>query len=652
MANGDKPDKEDLRIVREQLDALKEAFGIRSRTTSEQQAQLNLSKQLAKFAQDQLVQRDKTLLTERSIKDISKDLTKAKELEAKLEKEVGKEGSKVNKNLKEQRDLASKIVKDLSAQEKKATELEDSMGGLALIMKSIEKTPFVGQLIEADKALEAMRDALDKGTSVMKAGFGSVINSVGKLVGPALFGLMLDSLFEANKSVTQLQKNLGISALQATKFRLELSAAALSANDLRVTTEGMLQTNQALNSEYQSAAIFNAQTLASTTSLLDAQILSAEAVGQLAGDAARLGISIDQAAQSQEDAVNAVNAQTGAQISLRTVLEASNRISGQIRAQLGANPEAIARAVTQAKALGFELDQIAASGRALLDFESSIANELEAELLTGKQLNLERARLAALTGDLETLTAEIAANVGDFNDFTSLNVLQQEAIAKSVGMTADALANSLITEENRAQLLADAVATGNEQSIQQLKALDATEKFAKALEQVKALFVDVFTILSPIVDLIGMVANIAATLPGKFALIGATIGRYVLPKLIAMVVAQTTLTPFKTIAGLAAAGAVVGGIMSYAKGDDVGYGNNMLVTKNKGAIMLNNNDSVVAGTNLLGGGGTEIDYDRMAAAMSKAQVNVSTRYDSFKANSTSANGGRYQSAARYESKFA
>jgi len=69
--------------------------------------------------------------------------------------------------------------------------------------------------------------------------------------------------------------------------------------------------------------------------------------------------------------------------------------------------------------------------------------------------------------------------------------------------------------------------------------------------------------------------------------------------------------------------------------------------------MLNNNDSVVAGTNLLGGGGgAEIDYDKMASAMSKAQVNVSTKYDSFSANSTTSNGGRYQSTARYESKFA
>ena len=46
-----------------------------------------------------------------------------------------------------------------------------------------------------------------------------------------------------------------------------------------------------------------------------------------------------------------------------------------------------------------------------------------------------------------------------------------------------------------------------------------------------------------------------------------------------------------------------------------------------------------------------IDYDKMAMAMSKTQVNVNTKYDSYRAFSTTSNGGRYQSSARRESKF-
>ena len=56
MANGDennrKPDKEDLDIARNQLDALNQQFGIRQKNTSEQKAQLNIAKQMVSYAQD------------------------------------------------------------------------------------------------------------------------------------------------------------------------------------------------------------------------------------------------------------------------------------------------------------------------------------------------------------------------------------------------------------------------------------------------------------------------------------------------------------------------------------------------------------------------------------------------------------------------
>ena len=78
----------------------------------------------------------------------------------------------------------------------------------------------------------------------------------------------------------------------------------------------------------------------------------------------------------------------------------------------------------------------------LLNFHSSIEAELTAELFIGKQLNLEKARLAALTGDYKTLMEEINKNVGDFGDFTKLNVLQLDALAKSVGMTSDKLSDT------------------------------------------------------------------------------------------------------------------------------------------------------------------------------------------------------------------
>jgi hypothetical protein len=591
---------------------------------------------------------------------INKGVNIQKELEAKMEK-VKTRALLTSQKITQAEGLNTEQKLKLRASLTEQYKLE--MANLkALQERNKETQKLKGFGEEIQEGLKGQLDKLDKSGTLSSFISGEWKDIAGSTkVAQAFLAGVGKALLLGNKSVVGISKELGTSAIESTVMRAELSAAAFTANDLRVTTEAILKANTALNSTYQTAAVFNKDILVGATAALDAQLMSGEAISQLSGDAARLGQTFDEAAKTQEDAVNSINAQTGAQISLKGVLEASNKITGQIRAQLGSNPEAIARAVTQAKALGFELEQIANAGKALLDFESSISSELEAELLTGKQLNLEKARLAALTGDYETLTKEIAANVGDFNDFSKMNVLQQEAIAKSVGMTADDLANSLITEENREQLLKDAIASGNTQSINQLKALDTQEKFAAVMTQIKGLVIDIAAIFSPIVSFVGLIADGLGTWVGKILMLIAAYRIYKALQISSAIASiwsgQGKIPVVGPILAGAATLAMLGAISKYSKADDMGYGNNMLVTKNKGAIMLNNNDSVVAGTNLLGGGGgkssggEKIDYDKMASAMSKAKVNVSTQYDSFKANSSTSSGGNYQSKARYESKF-
>jgi hypothetical protein len=93
------------------------------------------------------------------------------------------------------------------------------------------------------------------------------------------------------------------------------------------------------------------------------------------------------------------------------------------------------------------LEQAANSSNKLLNFSDSLAKELEAELLTGKAINLEQARYYALMGDSAKAAEELMANIGGLEEFNRLNVLQQRAYAEAIGMSADELANSLKTQE-------------------------------------------------------------------------------------------------------------------------------------------------------------------------------------------------------------
>ena len=592
--------------------------------------------------------------------NIAKDLTSKQE---QLDRRNLLTKEKINRVFGEGTDMAKKMLESL----------DDTYQAESNNLKSLKKTNTERQKSKSltsilRENLEGVADKLDKSgtlTEILKGNFEDVVTParLTELSMAAIF----DAALKGSEKINTIQTDLGISYGEAQKLAGEMAITAAASEDVRVTTEGMLEAQRSVNSEFQTAASLNTQMLASATSILDAQVMSAEATSQLAGDAARLGMTFDQSLQTQEDAVNAINSQTGAQISLKTVLDESNKVTGQIRAQLGANPEAIARAVTQAKALGFELEQIAASGEALLNFESSIEAELNAELLTGKQLNLEKARLAALTGDYETLTAEIASNVGDFNDFSSMNVLQQKAIAEAVGMTADQLANSLVTEENRSQLLADAAASGNDQAVNQLKAMSAAESFNKSLEKIQGVIGDIGIVFAPIIDgfakLVSYLAEssiIAGGMVGIFTAIAAIQATMAIRSLMA---AYATIFkgsfmagPFGlpiAIAGAAALGGLIAGVSNMNDGI-IGSDGGMVVSGPKGSIQLNKDDSIIAGTNLGGGsgGGEKFDYNKMASAMSQVQINTSVRHDSFSSKNQSANHGSYQSDARHQTRFA
>ena len=119
--------------------------------------------------------------------------------------------------------------------------------------------------------------------------------------------------------------------------------------------------------------------------------------------------------KSLEDATGEILAQAKATglnnkvvLNEKDVLKEIGKISAATTLSLGKQPKALAEAVAQAKSLGMNLQQVENIASNLLDFESSIQNELEAELLTGKQINLERARLAAMNNDFATVASEIS----------------------------------------------------------------------------------------------------------------------------------------------------------------------------------------------------------------------------------------------------
>jgi hypothetical protein len=100
-------------------------------------------------------------------------------------------------------------------------------------------------------------------------------------------------------------------------------------------------------------------------------------------------------------------ASNGYFISNQEVLKEIANTSAEISGYYGFNVDNLAKAVYQTRRFGLSLQNAKNISEGLLNFEESISSELELELLSGRQFNLERARSLALTGDLAGATQEV-----------------------------------------------------------------------------------------------------------------------------------------------------------------------------------------------------------------------------------------------------
>ena len=120
-------------------------------------------------------------------------------------------------------------------------------------------------------------------------------------------------------------------------------------------------------------------------------------------------------------------------------------------------------AAVAAKKLGMEFGSLTKMADQLLDFESSINKQMEASVLLGKEINLDKAREAAMNGDIAGMTKEVLANVGGEAEFNKMNVMQRKALAESLGVSVTDLGKMVKNQDelnNLTQEQQEALATG------------------------------------------------------------------------------------------------------------------------------------------------------------------------------------------------
>ena len=344
-------------------------------------------------------------------------------------------------------------------------------------------------------------------------------------------GLTVDAFFKMDTLSGTLAKNIGVSYDESVALQKNFNQIALNSDNIMVSTSALNESFASLNQRFQGATGFSNEMLESFTALTKQAGFSEEAIGNIAVVTGTQGKELESNLALMQGQLAVMNAQNGTSFSEKQLVQDIGKISKATLLTLRNQPKAVARTLMTSKKLVLSFQEMESIASSLLDFEGSIQNELSAELLTGKQLNLEQARLLALKGDVAGASAEVAKQVGNAAEFEKMNVIQQEALAKAAGLTREQLANSLMEREALAKLggkdktaleaynrlkekgLSDeAIANklGNKRLAAQLKSQSVQENFAASVERLKEIFNDVALAVTPIATVIAdMVVGIS-----------------------------------------------------------------------------------------------------------------------------------------------
>ena len=554
---------------------------------------------------------------------------------------------------------------------KKAKEIEKTLGLTGALMKGIQKIPFLGNLPGMEKVLGNVEEKIVKiqeetGETVSKTkAMGMAFGEMGKVLGASLtdpfviisllvkgFKMLLEIGFKVDKQVTALSRSLAISKGEAEMMRDRFVEIQNSEQSIYETTENLVNAQLELGKAFGATRGFTEQQLKDQVLLTKQMGLEEEAAAGLQQLALANGITADDVLASTIKQTASLARQTGIQLDNKKVLNEVAKVSGQLRLQYKNNPELIAKAVVQTERLGISLEKAKGMANSLLQFEDSISAELEAELLTGKQINLEQARLLALNGKTAEAAAEIAKEIGSSAEYSAMNVLQQEAYARALGMSADELANMLLYNENinnlgantksqieeqiklakkkgdteKVQMLERSI--GNEEeAVNALKSIEAQDKFNQAIEKLKSMLSDL--VAGPAMDLVNGLGNMLSStenIKKAFGGISKIIGGISLARIIGQTL---TLAAAQAIAaagaitwasgitlGLGIVAILAGMSMASSGFDDISSGmeskaskikvsdaqiandGGLIVSGKKGTYQLDDNDTVVAGTDL------------------------------------------------------
>ncbi len=455
---------------------------IQKKIKSGQDASKEITKVLTKIQEQRAIQLRKIAVLERSGVQINEILKFNLEEQYNIQIDLLKAQTKLVSKRKEDLGLVGKITSGVQGILKKS-----GAGGIADMFNFDKANQQAARLIRIQSKGGEVQLSTMKKTKITTAAIAKNIDKSAVRLGVAgiafkAAGALFDQYKKADESIVQIAKSLSMSREEAKKVKHEMQESSMAAGMFGVTIHDQKDAIAALNKGLGGTALaFNKDIRVGAAETLKFLGLSEEAVGNMGTLAMATGKSFKQLKTEQTKGMLDAEREFGIRLNLKNVLDEANKITGIARVNALGIDGGLTKAVATAKSLGIEMAAVAGSAGQLLDFESSIQNELAAELMIGRDLNLEKARAAALAGDQEALAKALVEEAGSLEELQGMNVLQQQSLAAALGMSTDQLADTLLNQEALSSQAQEGLDRKSDEVIKNEEMLTISQKQAQAM---------------------------------------------------------------------------------------------------------------------------------------------------------------------------
>lgn len=340
---------------------------------------------------------------------------------------------------------------------------------------------------------------------------------------------ILNAVKQLDVLTGKMAKDMDMSVNASRRMARHLQMSANFTASTFVTGKGLAETNMELNSALGLQVEMNHENLATLTKIGKIAGYTVEQRQEINKLGAVSGQQADDFLKSGLGTVKAMTSQKGLALNTKKLFQDMLKASNSVKASLGGNADALAEAVVEAKVLGTTLQVVEGIMSGLIDIENSFKKELEAELLIGRDLNLERARSLALANDYAGVAKEINREVGSLAEFEKMNVIQQQKLAEAVSMTRDQLSGALLEQEAMTKLsgvegenakekfdnlvkevgMAEAKKRlGNDELANQMAQANLQERMAAAMEKLMEVFLSIADALTPIFSMLMTIGEV------------------------------------------------------------------------------------------------------------------------------------------------